>query len=484
MRLSIAVLRSLCKGIRSKVKSSTLSQLSGLLLCGAAVLLPFASVQAASPAPAPAPAPARGPANAPGASNADDSLPPYIMLRSLQFVQDSVVIGDHSATDMQRFVLAKIDKRLRSADTSEFRDPRNVDAALIYAMSGGNPATLEYLVSRDVDGHFDNRVTDILRKYLSGKGVLVSNSIGSMMGIYKNTRIGPYFALVAGNVTFVKDPSGSLKFYDLARLLMPGTIVEEAALRRSFSIAIELGQTQKALMYGNRYARRFLHSPYATQFADMLVQLIVDHFKDMNEDDVLATLETMDPAQQREIYLRIARRASINGNPKLAALAAERAQTLAGLPGGNDPQALLYGGLARIPTTGVKDALKTIEGLPEDQLSASDKALLAAARQIAEDIVTLPTTSTVAPAASTKANTATSAPDVANDQQDPGAPQAARPVAAPAQSAVRPEQPAGQPSQAVANSSKTPDPAFDSFVSSGRSKLDEIDKLLKSDGGK
>jgi chemotaxis protein MotC len=427
------------------------------------LLLDVASVRAAGAA---APAPVPG-----------DNLPPYIMLRSLQFVQDSVVIGDHSATDMQRFVLARIDKRLRSADPSEFSDPRNVDAALIYAMSGGNPATLEYLVSRDVDGHFDTRVTDILRKYLSGKGVLVANSITSMVGLYKNTRIGPYFALVAGNVTFVKDPAGSLKFYDLARLLTPGTIVEEAALRRSFSIAIELGQTQKAMDYGNRYARRFLHSPYASQFADMLVQLIVDHFKEMNEEDVLATLDTMDPSRQREIYLRIARRASINGNQELAALAADRARSLAGLPGGDDPQALLYGGLARIPTTGVKDALKTIDAVQEDKLSPSDKALLAAARKIAEDIVTLPTASSVAPVPLPAAQSAPVAAPVASDvQQDPTAPQPTPAVKAQGGPTTAPAQP-------VADTGQKPDPAFDSFVTSGRSKLDEIDKLLKGEGG-
>jgi len=465
MRRSIAGLRSLSRGIRSKVASSLLSRLSISLVCGAVLLLDVASVRAAGAGGGPAPV-----------AGADaDHLPPYIMLRSLQFVQDSVVIGDHSATDMQQFVLARIDKRLRSADTSEFRDPRNVDAALIYAMSGGNPATLEYLVSRDVDGHFDTRVTDILRKYLSGKGVLVANSITSMVDIYKNTRIGPYFALVAGNVMFVKDPAGSLKYYDLARLLTPGTIVEEAALRRSFSIAIELGQTQKAMTYGNRYARRFLHSPYAGQFADMLVQLIVDHFKEMNEEDVLATLDTMDPTRQREIYLRIARRASINGNQELAALAAGRAQTLAGLPGGNDPQAMLYGGLARISSAGVKDALKTIEGLPEDQLSASDKALLAAARKIAEDIVTLPTASTIAlapPAAPQNA----AAPAVSDNQQDPRAP---TPPQAKKQDAPTIEQ-----EHPVADNGQKPDPAFDSFVTSGRSKLNEIDKLLKGEGGK
>lgn len=59
------------------------------------------------------------------------------MLRSLQFVQDSVVRGDHSAADMQRFLLTRIDKRLRTAAPSDFEDPRNVDAALIYTMSGG-----------------------------------------------------------------------------------------------------------------------------------------------------------------------------------------------------------------------------------------------------------------------------------------------------------------------------------------------------------
>lgn len=437
-------------------------RLSKLLLCGVAIVLNVVSAQAADKA-------ADG-----------DNLAPYIMVRSLQFVQDSVVMGDHSAADMQRFVLAKIDKRLRSADTAEFRDPRNVDAALIYTMSGGNPATLEYLVSRDVDGHFDNRVSDVLRKYLNGKGVLVANSLAEMVGVYKNTRIGAYLALVAGNVTLVKDPAGALKFYDLARLLMPGTIVEEAALRRSFSLAIETGQVQKAMLYANRYARRFLHSPYANQFADMLVQLIVDHFKQMDEQDVLATLATMDPSRQREIYLRIARRASINGNPALAALAADRAQALAGLPGGTDPQALLYGGLALIPTTDVRSALKTIEGLKESELSESDKALLAAARKVAEDIVTLPTAANagVIPPAEPKPEGA--APVAGADvQQDPTAPQASK-----VQAAAVPVPPQGQPQgQPIVTDSPKPDPAFDAFLSNGRSKLDEIDNLLKRRGG-
>ncbi len=138
-------------------------------------------------------------------------------------------------------MLGTIDQRLRSVDPSVFDDDRNVDAALIYAMSGGNPQTLEYLIARDVNGYFDNRVTDVLRKYLSGKGLLVAKSLVDIANEYQDKKIGPYLALVAGNVMVAQNPTEALKLYDQARLAAPGTIVEEAALRRSVAICVASG---------------------------------------------------------------------------------------------------------------------------------------------------------------------------------------------------------------------------------------------------
>ncbi|MBB4010215.1 chemotaxis protein MotC [Rhizobium taibaishanense] len=455
-----------------------------------------------APAPAVTPAPSADqstdPANALAAGQGDN-LPPYMMLRSLQFVQDSVVRGDHSAADMQRFLLTRIDKRLRTALPADYEDPRNVDAALIYAMSGGNPATLEYLVARDINGHFDNRISDMLRKYLSGKGVLMANSIGDMVPLYKNGRIGPYIALVAGNVTVVKDPAAAMKFYDIARLLAPGTIVEEAALRRSVQIAMDTNQNARAMSYANRYARRFLHSPYASQFADLLVQLIVDHFNELEQDDVTATLETMEPDRRREVYLRIARRATINGNQSLARLAAGEAQRLAGLPDNNDPKALLYGGAALIPTTDVKAALNTISQLPQDQLSPSDQALLDAARAVAKEVLTLPTgpanglgsaTDGLAPGpmgAADAVPAAASTSQAADQQQDPGgaAPTAKAPPAGTTRAKAGIGAGGAAPvDRATADPQPQPDPAFQTFISGNRSKLAEIDKMLKGEGVK
>ncbi|SSC65356.1 chemotaxis protein MotC [Ciceribacter selenitireducens] len=401
-----------------------------------------------------------------------DGIAPYKMLRSLQFVQDSVVLGDHSAAEMQRFMLSTIDKRLREADASLFEEPRNVDAALIYAMSGGNPATLEFLVARDVDGNFDNRVTDALRKYLSGKGTLIAKTLGDMVTEYRDTKVAPYLALVAGNVMIPRDPAKALEFYDWARLTAPGTIVEEAALRRSLAVAVEGGMVDKAAAYANRYARRFLHSPYASQFADLFVQLVVEHNDAFDEAAIEATLVYMDVDRQREVYLRIARQAAIKGRNELARQAADKARLLSGTEDGADALAMLYGGLAGIPTSEVGAAIKAIAAIPDEILSPSDRALRDAAAAIAEEVIRKPELNSPAqaPEPSVASSNDASLPEAPaiDEQQDPTAPASVPPGV----SAV----------EAEAVGSQDQDPEFRSFVDTGRSKLEAIDDLLKQEG--
>lgn len=416
-----------------------------------------------------------------GAARAEDmnGVEPYKLLRSLQFVQDSVVLGDHSAAEMQRFMLETIDQRLREADSAIFEEPRNVDATLIYAMSGGNPATLEFLVARDIDGNFDSRVTDALRKYLSGKGTLIAKSLGDMVTEYRDTKIAPYLALIAGNVMIPRDPVQALKFYDWARLTAPGTIVEEAALRRSLAIAVEEGMVDKAGAYANRYARRFLHSPYASQFADLFVQLVVEHSEAFDQAAIEGTLVYMDADRQHEVYLRIARQAAIKGRNELARQAAEKAKLLSGTGEGADALARLYGGLAGIPTNEVSAAIAAIAAIPDEILSPSDRALRDAAAAIAEEVVRKPEANSQAQAPepivaiqndASVADVSSPEAPASDEQQDPTAP-------APDMQSASPKT-----AEADAAGSKDQDPEFRTFVDTGRSKLDAIDDLLKQEG--
>lgn len=417
------------------------------------------------------------------AQSVDETLEPYRMLRSLQFVQDTVVRGDHSAAEMQRFMLSTIDERLRTADPKVFQDPRNVDAALIYAMSGGNPATLEFLVARDVDGNFDTRVSDVLRKYLSGKGTLIAKSLADIATEYKSEKIGPYLALVAGNVTLTRDPAAALKFYDWARLTAPGTIVEEAALRRSLAVAVDAKIVDKASLYANSYARRFLYSPYASQFADLFVRFVVEHYDALKPEDIEATLGYMDRDRRREVYLRIAREAAIAGRKPLATMAAEQAKLLSGSEEGADALARLYGTMVRVPTENVGAAMEALMQVPEEVLSPRDRALRQAAETVAKEVLREPEpmpSPAIASQAATDVSAEAQSAAIDPDLQDPFAQPATAPEPAAAPNAEM--QPASaDPALAPAQQAEI-DPELRSFVESGRSKLDAIDDLLNQEG--
>ena len=401
---------------------------------------------------------------------AEDDLPPYVMLRSLQFVQDSVVRGDHSAVEMQRFLINTLDKRLRSADASVFQDTRNVDAVFIYAMSGGNPATLEYLVSRDVQGNFDSRVSDALRKYLSGKGTSTTRSISDMVPEYLNTGIGPYLALVTGNITIASNAENALGYFDQARLSAPGTIIEEAALRRSLSISLQTHMVKKGLFYASRYARSFPFSPYASQFADMFVQLVVENYGAVTQDDMDSIVALLDAQRGREIYLRIARRANLVGNKELARIAASQADKIVGdVEDGRRSLPSLYEGMANISTPDVVAASQAISEIPDEQLSDRDRALRNAAQSVAAQILQKPDASSLTQAIAPRVDKQTDASLTALRAEPSSA-------AAGNQSATNP--------LAQTTVGGEADKVVHDFVSQGRSKLTQIDELLAQESAK
>ncbi|MGP4693165.1 chemotaxis protein [Agrobacterium cavarae] len=391
-----------------------------------------------------------------GHAEAQSDLPPAKILRSLQFVQDSVVMGDHSARDMQKFLLSAFDTTLRTSDMSVFSDTKNADAALIYIMSGGNPATLNYLVAKDVQGYFDSRVVNVLQKYLSGRGGLVDKVVSDLIPEYRNNRLGPYLMLIAGNIAYTKDPAAALPFFDDARLSAPGTIIEEAALRRSIMATMQLKQPEKGMVYARKYAVRFLHSPYASQFADLFVSLAIDSFGPVTTKDIGEIAELMDAERAQEIYLRIARQASLQGKMELAQFAAEKANGIAEDTGDTtrEPLSKLYSGLSDISGQDVLAAQEKLASIPESELSPRDLALRDAAKTIAEQIMQPPSL-----AAATTVSSSSG----------------------PATEGSRAPVPAGKTEEAA---SQAADAApLKTFFDKNRARLNEIDSMLKQEGG-
>ena len=319
----------------------------------------------------------------------DAGLQPYQMVRSLQLVQDRIAGGDHAALPMQRKLLEMIDARYRAAVDADFEDRRNFQSLMIYAMSGGNPATIADLLARiDID-EADRAAGAGVLGYLTGDVAQARNALATIDTTVQTPELAAFLSLVKGSVVAGEDAATGVALLDRARLLAPGTLVEEAALRRTITLASSAGDTERFVSAAEQYARRFLRSPYATQFAESSVSGIISlKQSDLDLDRIEQTIAWMTQEQGRTVYLRLARRAAIDGDAELLAFATRNtSEQDRERPDGSDPRNELYSSISSVTSETVEEVLSRLKDLDPTGLNARDRALLTAAKTIAAEVV-------------------------------------------------------------------------------------------------
>ncbi|WP_027060072.1 chemotaxis protein MotC [Mesorhizobium loti] len=388
----------------------------------------------------------------PSAGFAQDTLQPYQLVRSLQLIQDRIAAGDHAAMPMQAKLLEMTDARLRQADAEDFKDPRNFRALLVYGMSGGNPATVEGAVSRatSIDAQ-DLAIAKGIINYLVGRPAGAIDVLKPIDPMALPSDLGAFLALVKGSLLATDEPATALTLLDEARLLSPGTLVEEAALRRSVGIAVAQGDAARFALASTQYVERYLYSPYASQFADSFVSGVIALHMSISQDKLADITSMMDPERETVIYLRIARRAAIDGLSDLSAFASARAvKGRDGNTNQGDPRALLYSSLSTVTSGTIEDVRTKLGKIDRSKLSDGDRALLDAAQAIAGEVV--------APPASLPAPS----PAAVTPQPEPEAAQAADEAGLPPVEGAASEQPAVAPSGAKAVAAPSaPSPSAD-----------------------
>lgn len=393
----------------------------------------------------------------PSAGFAGDTLQPYQLVRSLQLVQDRIAAGDHAAMPMQAKLLEMTDQRLREADAEDFKDPKNFRALLVYGMSGGNPSTVEAAVSRanSVDAQ-DLSIAKGVINYLVGRPAGAIEVLKPIDPMTLPSDIGAFLALVKGSLMATDDPAAALTLLDEAKLLSPGTLVEEAALRRSVGIAVTQGDAARFALASTQYVERYLYSPYASQFADSFVSGVIALHMSVSQDKLADITSMMDPEREKVIYLRIARRAAIDGLSELSAFASARAEHgRDGNTNQGDPRALLYSSLSTVTSGTIEDVRTKLGKIDRSKLSDGDRALLDAAQAIAGEVVAPPA---ALPAASPAAATVAPPPE-----PEVAVAQPADAAGLPPVEGVASEQPAVAPSDGTAAAApNTPAPSADS----------------------
>lgn len=333
-----------------------------------------------------------------GAAEASSPLQPFQMIRSLEHVQDRIANGDHAALPMQRKLLEMADERLRSATAEDFADPKNLSALLIYAMSGGNPVTVAVAFSKLDPEHPVEPLANAIRAYLGGDFANAQARLDALelrsLGDH-----APFVALIRGTVRTGERATDALADLETARLLAPGTLVEEAALRRSLQISVTIADAEIFSRTASVYVRRFLRSPYASQFAETLVSGMAAMYAELDAAKMADILSWMSREQAETIALRMARQAAISNDPAMIAFAAG----LSGEAPADDPRALLYSNIAGVGEPRVVETLSTLQSIDRVRLSQGDRALLDAATDVARRVVELPSASSAPAHASVEA---------------------------------------------------------------------------------
>jgi chemotaxis protein MotC len=330
--------------------------------------------------------------------------------------------------------------------------------------------------------------------YNYGRGRLpdARTALGPVDPLRERAEVGSYLALVKGSLLATEDPAAALRLLDTARLLGTGTLVEEAALRRSVALAATLGERRRFLLAAGQYIRRFLRSPYASQFADALVAGAVTLHDGLDLDALAAVTAGLTPEQERVVYLRIARRAAIDNLAVLSAFASVKAGA-EDAEGAADPRAALYAALPDVAAPDAAETLKRLEAIDPGGLTPGDRALLDAAKTVAGETLAAPAprpaATPPAPQAEPPAPLAPPSPGLEPPSQgdeplesveDP-APRgnAARDAGADAGGISVPELAVGDAPQERSDELAPPPDAADAKMAEARRTLEAVDQILK-----
>jgi chemotaxis protein MotC len=205
--------------------------------------------------------------------------------------------------------------------------------------------------------------------------------------------LGGQLALVQAALVLAEDREKSIELLGIARLLAPGTLVEETALRRQISLVGETADAERFAILARQYARRFKQSLYAeefrTTFANSLVKIganpNVDHANSL--EPVLATF---DRDERCRLAIIIARTTLLQGAMQSAVSFSELVMRPPVDPGCDVVRARLYRAAAKAGDPNADADLMALEKLDPSRLSRADSVLHQAALKMARMVRTWP----------------------------------------------------------------------------------------------
>lgn len=330
------------------------------------------------------PKPAPPPPQTPAAAAAPDAEQPWRLIRALHSLQSKLGEGDATAQAAQGDLVADLAKRFDAAPPAVWNDRRNAAAQMVLLLSGADPTSARRRVEDGLFGPFEGAPLAGLAFADSDAAQAAKLLVDPDLAL--DDLPAAHAALAAGGVAASgpkEDRASAHALFDRARLLAPGLLPEEVALRRQTHLAEELGETARFAELATRYLRRYKASVYAPPFRRRLAQATIAQATSTQALAALTPLVAALSKRERDGALdAIARAALSRKKPELTLAAATLWLDLAE-DAPTKARAQVYSLAAQAPRGGPEVAEKLAETKTVDpDAEALRRAALDVARQV------------------------------------------------------------------------------------------------------
>lgn len=300
-------------------------------------------------------------------------------IRTLEKIQDATASGENSAVDVQSKLMIQLGADLQNAKRPDLQDVRNLRAIAVYLFSGGNPNIAESQLTPLKIEPGDKALLDGALAYARAEKANAVKFLKEVDLASLPPTLAGRVALVKAILTSAEDLKTSLQLLGAARALMPGTLVEEGALRRCVSFAGKLPDTGQLEHCASSYIRRFSKSIYWQEFEESFTLGLIemDYLKAGGTMPQLdSILEDIPPAGHRKILLMISKAAVSHGRHSLAISSAQSARELSPAGSAEMTRSNLYEGAVMIVGEDFESGKTKLEKIDKSLLDPSDRSLL------------------------------------------------------------------------------------------------------------
>jgi chemotaxis protein MotC len=234
---------------------------------------------------------------------------PFHVVRTLGALQERIAQGDEAAIAMQREVVQEIADELQSFPPAVWQEPRNRQALIKFALSGGDPELLRVALSQKLFTEAELPLAEGALAYAEGHRSTALQHLEKVDVFTLPPSLAGHVALVKAIVVGNTDLARVIRLSDEARLLSPGTLVEETAMRLAMEGAIARADRAKFEALASRYFRRFPRSPYLSAVIRPVATAMVENGYAEKPDGakwVHGVMHYLDPQKLVQFYAALA----------------------------------------------------------------------------------------------------------------------------------------------------------------------------------